>query len=149
MKDRKPFRCCSSVPISSIAKHFNIKFINEYNYLMLELTTPNPLYCGMKSCSKFIPPNSIHGDTGTCNTCSKKTCRHCRLPDHTGICAEDKGAAAVHELARKKGWKACPGCKTMIERHDGCLHMTCITCRAEFCYNCGQHYSRCPGTCKR
>eukprot|EP00961_Rhodomonas_salina_P018881 254084-Rhodomonas_salina.1 len=32
----------------------------------------------------------------------------------------------------------CPGCKTPIQRSDGCPHMTCTLCKTEFCYFCGK-----------
>lgn len=151
LKEKKPFRCCDQVPIDSVTAHFPQHFIRDYNDLMLELNTQNPLYCSARGCSKFIPPTSIRGDTGTCRTCNSNTCRHCRAPAHAGICSEDEDSTAVLGLAKEKGWKACPGCKNMIERVDGCLHMTCTRCpnRTEFCYNCGQLYSQCPGTCRR
>lgn len=32
--------------------------------------------------------------------------------------------------------KQCSNCKTVVERIDGCNHMTC-QCLYEFCYVCG------------
>jgi len=32
--------------------------------------------------------------------------------------------------------KQCPGCQRPIEKNEGCDHMTCITCRHEFCWRC-------------
>ncbi|RPB13662.1 hypothetical protein P167DRAFT_107531 [Morchella conica CCBAS932] len=151
LREKKPFRCCDQVPIDSIAAHFTQNFVRDYNDLMLELNTPNALYCSARNCSKFIPPTSIRADTGTCRACNSNTCRHCRSPSHTGICPADEDSTVVLGLAKEKGWKPCPGCQNMIERVDGCLHMTCTRCpnRTEFCYNCGKLYSICPATCSR
>jgi hypothetical protein len=32
--------------------------------------------------------------------------------------------------------KSCPNCQNHIEKNDGCNHMTCRTCRHEFCWIC-------------
>ncbi|KAJ3088397.1 translation termination inhibitor protein itt1, partial [Physocladia obscura] len=50
-----------------------------------------------------------------------------------------------NDLVAKK-WVAnnasiCPGCGDGIERSEGCLHMTCISCDIHFCYECGKSYS--------
>ncbi|KAL6236808.1 hypothetical protein BDW75DRAFT_103017 [Aspergillus navahoensis] len=54
------------------------------------------------------------------------------------------------ELSMKKveeTTKRCPGCQWPIEKNDGCDHMTCIKCRAEFCWIClggwSSHTRRC------
>jgi hypothetical protein len=35
-------------------------------------------------------------------------------------CKKDKEVEKVKELAKDNGWKACPGCQTMISRDYGC-----------------------------
>ena len=41
-----------------------------------------------------------------------------------------------------KPWKEendirdCPGCKTEVEKIDGCNHMTCVACQCHFCWVC-------------
>ncbi|PMD40388.1 hypothetical protein L207DRAFT_633426 [Hyaloscypha variabilis F] len=36
--------------------------------------------------------------------------------------------------------KPCPGCRWPIEKNQGCSHMTCIKCHAEFCWVCLNDY---------
>ncbi|PMD43841.1 hypothetical protein L207DRAFT_266620 [Hyaloscypha variabilis F] len=49
---------------------------------------------------------------------------------------EDKlSVAKVHATT-----KQCPGCRWPIEKNDGCSHMTCIKCQAEFCWSCLSDY---------
>ena len=36
--------------------------------------------------------------------------------------------------------KQCPECRRMIEKSEGCNHMTCL-CGAHFCWKCGKSFS--------
>lgn len=38
--------------------------------------------------------------------------------------------------------RKCPGCKSPIEKSDGCNHMTCKKCRFEFCWLCEKKYTK-------
>ena len=46
----------------------------------------------------------------------------------------------VHDIAVVQWMRAngqiCPGCKTGVERTEGCFHMSC-QCGTHFCYECG------------
>ena len=39
------------------------------------------------------------------------------------------------ELAREQGFKKCPSCSVLIEKTEGCNHMTC-RCGAHICWIC-------------
>lgn len=39
-------------------------------------------------------------------------------------------------------FKKCPDCKTPIERISGCNHMICSICGCQFCYICGDYWSK-------
>ncbi|KAI5797769.1 hypothetical protein EDC01DRAFT_613938 [Geopyxis carbonaria] len=144
-----PFTCCKQRVTLPHVGNFDAKFTKAYSHLLLEKSTKNPLYCAQPSCAAFIPDSQIQGgEEGVCLECKKRTCRHCKLESHHGVCAEDKEGLRLKELAKTKGWKECPGCKSMVERTVGCLHMTC-TCTTQFCYSCGLVYRDCPKTCGR
>ena len=38
----------------------------------------------------------------------------------------------IFEKWAKKNAKACPKCKALIQRKDGCNHMTCVNCKYHF-----------------
>ncbi|KAF8159585.1 hypothetical protein B0H34DRAFT_410059 [Crassisporium funariophilum] len=71
--------------------------------------------------------------------CFHRWCKGCGKslsnPSEAHRCSSKK----LDRLMRKQGWKYCPGCKTPIERQDGCDHMTCRApgCQVHFCYRCG------------
>ena len=148
MSSKKLLECCHQVlPVGLVTGELGARFIHEYKEFELEFSTPDALYCRDKTCSAFIPPADIHGDNGTCKRCRRLTCRHCRLKAHPGqLWNKDKETERVKTMATKQGWQSCPKCHHMIERNQGCLHMTC-KCGTDFCYNCGQ--TKCGGTCNR
>lgn len=54
---------------------------------------------------------------------------------------------ALYQLAQKLHFRRCPKCKSLIERSEGCKHMTC-RCKYEFCHQCGSRWKNgCPGGC--
>lgn len=145
---RAPFKCCKKALQIRDCLGLTDEFTMEYEEMMLELSTPNPLFCSNTKCAKFVPPRLIVGDVATCGKCSKQTCRHCRKKLHPGsFCAEDKETEAVKALAKEKGWKTCPGCNHLIERSRGCLHMICSRCQTAFCYRCSKPWKDCESTC--
>lgn len=34
----------------------------------------------------------------------------------------------------------CPKCFTRVEKDSGCMHMTCLVCKYEWCWTCGFAY---------
>jgi hypothetical protein len=145
---KTPLKCCKKALSVDECSGLEANFIVKYKALVLELTTQNPMYCCNKSCSKFLPPQAIVGETGTCAACGTQTCRHCRKLLHPGVfCEEDQETKAVKELAMQKGWKSCPGCNHLIERESGCLYMICSRCQTAFCYRCSKRWNECESTC--
>jgi hypothetical protein len=149
IKSRTPFKCCgTTVPNSSTSHFLPAPLLSTYTTLFLELSTPNPKYCSNHRCSLFIPPTSIAGPLAICPSCSTRTCALCSQAEHAGVCRQDFAGQKVLELAGKKGWKSCPNCKAVLERTEGCLHMTC-RCGAEWCYSCLGDWRKCLSTCSR
>ncbi len=151
LESRTPFQCCqAAVPVDDMLGLLPEDVHRQYQDLLLELATPNPIYCSNRPCGAFIPPSQAHGpDRIDCPRCRTSTCRHCRNESHPGTeCPADVATQQARALATTQGWRACPNCSNIVEKSSGCLHMTC-RCRTQFCYGCGQLYSRCQGGCQR
>ncbi|RMD42104.1 hypothetical protein DV735_g3034, partial [Chaetothyriales sp. CBS 134920] len=72
-----------------------------------------------------------------------KICSICRGLHHKkGLCPEDFGFRDTLDIAELEGWKRCYRCRTLVERNEGCRHITC-SCGAQFCYICGKIWGTC------
>ena len=81
-----------------------------------------------------------------CSVCYSSVCQTCNLRNHEGrTCATT--LIALEESNRSfQAWKVennirdCPGCKTELEKIDGCNHMTCAACQCHFCWVCSAEF---------
>ncbi|KAG8712978.1 hypothetical protein FRC09_019254 [Ceratobasidium sp. 395] len=71
--------------------------------------------------------------------CDHVWCKSCSTTIEKGQTHTCDGSAELTRLMEKEGWKTCPGCKTPIEKNEGCNHISCTTpaCNTHFCYVCG------------
>ena len=82
-----------------------------------------------------------------CVVCLEKWCvkdPNCEKPHkvHPGLsCKAVENDDSGLEIAIKDGTvKRCPKCKTSTIRYDGCNHMTCLICKAHFCWLCVKEF---------
>ncbi|KAF7875001.1 hypothetical protein EAF04_002173 [Stromatinia cepivora] len=149
LSSKTRFKCCKlNVAVNPASRWLDKTFIASYKMLILEQTTKDPRYCSSKECVKFIPPANIHGTIAICQACNHRTCAPCGNAEHSGVCKEDKEGQAVQALAEKEGWRNCPRCNFVIDKNEGCLHMTC-KCLFEWCWECKREWNECKSTCKR
>ncbi|KNZ74599.1 putative E3 ubiquitin-protein ligase [Termitomyces sp. J132] len=77
--------------------------------------------------------------------CGQKWCKRCQQRiESSGLSHSCDGSSELRMLSEREGWKNCPGCNTLIEKTEGCDHMTCRTpaCNTHFCYVCGEEIIR-------
>lgn len=103
----------------------------------------NPNYC---FCPGVDCPGFLCGGQGgatkksTCGTCTKSFCFRCKAPwsrFHNCVTSTNL-SVAIWSLARNI--KRCPKCDIIIEKKGGCPHMTCMSCRHEFCWYCASDW---------
>ena len=75
--------------------------------------------------------------------CGTVFCFKCERLSHSPCSCEDYESWLMKASAESENvkWimantKKCPGCHKAIEKNQGCNHMTCLTCRHEFCWIC-------------
>ena len=121
--------------IPLLSKYKKLKKIRQ-----LELD-PNVEFCPYPNCESY----AIKKDTNfvSCIHNGHKFCFNCRNYWH------DKGRCNIDIYSYYKKWKTsskikrCPRCKYLIEKNEGCNHMTCLNCKYEWCWICSKEYK--PG----
>ncbi|KAG6410662.1 hypothetical protein SASPL_128727 [Salvia splendens] len=97
------------------------------------ITVGDHVYCPYKNCSALLVDD---GGAGVIAEAECPFCRRCNVaPWHAGVDCEgfaklgkderEGGDLMVHDLAKSKKWRRCPGCNFYVERNEGCLHITC------------------------
>jgi hypothetical protein len=102
-------------------------------------------YCKTPDCQQ-IYRHSSETRILQCPSCFSRICLACDDESHEGMtCQErrDQKNASVqdrlfNEWAEEHG-KRCPECRSVIEKIDGCNHITC-RCGAHICWKCGKTF---------
>ncbi|KAK2010837.1 hypothetical protein LZ32DRAFT_639202 [Colletotrichum eremochloae] len=108
-----PPKCCGEpMPIDTDHDAIPAELMKKVKDKAIELSTPNRTYCRQLTCSTFIPKENIKDDVATC-------------AEHEDYaCKEDEATQELLKLAGENLWQRCPTCRALVERQDGCPHMT-------------------------
>lgn len=143
-KKNFPPKCHGPIDIDDVMHHLHPEVVARWTEVQEEYTDLSPVYCGVKTCSKYLSKATYldGGASAKCDSCDELTCTACSAlnTDHESDSCPDRLAKLDRELMEKKKWKSCPGCKEMIEKSEGCDHMEC-ECGQAFCYQCGRAYN--------
>lgn len=122
-----PPRCCK-IPfdIDHIRSLLTAELISDFHLRAQEYDTKDRTYCSTAGCSAYLYPANIKDDKGECSFCFGETCVICKGPGHVGDCPRDELLQQTLEVAAKKGWKRCSGCKRVVELRTGCNHITWV-----------------------
>ena len=117
--------------------------IAAWHRRIYEESIVNKVYCPKKDCSALHDGNLLavdrHG-TSVCQKCALRFCKQCLCPFHEGLtCAQykllpdderDVDDRKTLKLAQDRNWRRCPTCRMLVEKINGCNHMSC---------RCGEH----------
>jgi hypothetical protein len=134
-----PPRCCDQFPIDieAIQGFLDDENMIRYTIVQEEFAANRPLYCANKECGiDFIGDAArivLQSDERMviCYGCALETCARCRElreahADNEGVleCPDSLALAEVKDIAEEQKWCRCPGCGFLVEKIDGCDHMT-------------------------
>lgn len=119
-----PAKCCSMpIPIADAEKYLPDKLVKQYKAKTAEYTADDRTYCHIQKCSAFIPSYSVYDKQAVCPKCIASTCVVCKWEWHEGTCIITEDPQLM-QLARVMKFVQCPHCHHLVERSEGCNHMT-------------------------
>jgi hypothetical protein len=126
-----PPKCCTedSISLKHVEALFDNNFKKLWNRKSAEYRTKNRVYCPSKKCGEWIKPSLIKRDgqrhSARCDRCNTKVCVACNGKWHSSPdCPQDEETQRFLRQAKEEGWQRCYSCKSMVERKQGCNHMT-------------------------
>ena len=140
-----PPRCCGYVvPLVHVEKSLERETVELYKAKMNEYGTAFRLYCSNVQCNTFLGSRTSRASPVRCEKCEAETCSKCTAPAHPrkARCKIDNGLRKALKLGQTAGWQRCPTCRALVERNQGCYHMSC-RCGTQFCYLCAQDWRFC------
>jgi hypothetical protein len=124
-----PLRCgCKrqQINVDNIRFMFTQGLLTRYDSVVSEWMSVHRTYCA--KFMQFIDSKEYREDNrySTCTDCEEETCRECkaRKGDHNPGCPPDTDRQKLLDLGTAEKWKQCPSCGNLIEKSDGCSHMT-------------------------
>ena len=142
-----------------ISEEFIFKFIKDDKKLMSKyerfkerakiIRDPNKKPCPKPDCESYLEKNPNKKYV----KCKKghEYCFDCLLPPHGKSTCEQILEKDFMKWKKNRLLKKCPRCQIFTEKNEGCNHMTCSSCKYQWCWLClGEykygHYDR--GDCK-
>jgi len=90
--------------------------------------------CPGTNCRAFFQVDGDKSGLTTCSDCETTFCINClKIGGHPGNLCEEVHQEDFSDFKVKP----CPHCKALIQRKDGCNHLTC-RCGHHFCDSCGK-----------
>ena len=103
---------------------------------------PNVRWCVRAECEGYMTGEKTSKKL-ICPLCTQEMCFLCRNAWHEGQTCEQAMNLEFKKYVERVEVKACPKCKSKIEKSEGCNHMTCSRCHYQFCWLClGKYGSR-------
>lgn len=120
-----PPRCCGQIITQENVERFlSPDIYKRFQEKSEEFSTMDRTYCSDPKCVTFISSNATVGDKAKCPACQKSTCIACKAEAHEGDCPEDPVVQSFMTAAAEAGFQHCGECKRVIERTQGCNHIT-------------------------
>ena len=140
------YKCQEKLPgsfIYDILKEDNdlLKIYKRYKLELEVIENPNKKLCPYPNCDSYLELKDIHIKDVSCLN-KHKFCFLCLKKPHGSLpCNENGLDKSVLEYAMNNFVKKCPKCNIIIEKNDGCNHITCTKCGYQWCWLCNGQYN--------
>ena len=146
--------CNEIISEDFIFKHLssNKDLIDKYNKFKMRaeiIKDKNKKLCPAPDCDSFLQKSKktkyVKCENG------HEYCFDCLKKPHGKRQCEKNVENQFEKWTKKKRAKRCPKCQIYTEKNEGCNHMTCVSCKYQWCWLCEgeykyNHYK--SGTCK-
>ena len=130
-----------------LSKEFILSIINSDKSLILKynkfikrleiLNDSKKKFCPYPECDSYAEENK--NKIVSCKN-GHKFCFKCLKNHNEKTNCEDEMDNDFKIWMKNRIVKRCPKCRLWTEKNEGCNHMTCSQCRAQWCWLCGQFY---------
>ena len=135
--------CNAEIPEEFILKHINNeeKLIEKYNRFKIRASIfkdPNKKQCPEPDCESYLEKGNkkyVKCKIG------HEYCFECLRKPHGNSTCEEFMEKEFNIWKVGKRVKKCPRCKIYTEKNEGCNHMTCTSCKYQWCWLCEEQYS--------
>ena len=131
-----------------ISEEFIFKHISENEILVDKykkfkkraeiLGDKNKKLCPNPDCDSFLQKSKTSKYVQCEN--GHKYCFDCLKSPHGNKSCDYKQEKQFMSWKKGKRVKRCPRCKIYTEKNEGCNHMTCVSCRYQWCWLCEGEY---------
>lgn len=118
-----PPECCEAIELKEVKSLLDEATVQQYQEKEIEYQCTNRTYCHNKACQRFIPPSQISHGVASCEDCETHTCVVCKEVAHMDDCVIAEEEVQLWKTVAERGWRRCR-CGRVIERDEGCDHMT-------------------------
>jgi hypothetical protein len=107
----------------------------------------NIKFCPKSGCSRAF--SSIGNQQYTTCQCGTQICNICGSFFHEGKTCLNVIDSEFERFSKENEVRFCVMCKSLVQRVEGCSHITCPVCDYDWCWMCGReftttHQRRCP-----
>ncbi|EAR99777.2 Ibr domain protein (macronuclear) [Tetrahymena thermophila SB210] len=137
--------CSCTLSEQTIIDHTTASLYKKYKiFLRNTLINKDPLkrFCPTPNCDQIISLKDKDQKNAKCDSCKIVICCQCNRIEHQGISCEDLLEKEIEDLTDSRDIQRCNKCKSLVQKVQGCNHMTCSICQYQWCWLCGNTYTK-------
>ena len=137
-------KCTNIIPEEFILKHINDDktLVSKYQKFKKRsdiINDKNKKQCPRPDCESFLQKSNTTNYVKCEN--GHEYCYECLKPPHGKTKCENVLEKEFLKWKKHKRVKRCPRCKIFTEKNEGCNHMTCVSCKYQWCWLCEGKYT--------
>ena len=116
-----------------------IRLYKKYKLELEIINDPNKKLCPYPNCDSFLEKIDDHNKEAKCKN-NHSFCFLCLKKPHANFSCNENIDKSIVDFARNHFVKKCPNCGIIIEKNNGCNHITCVKCGHQWCWLCNEKY---------